>query len=183
MGQAKNKPRRAENQAFAKARYIRGSDRKLNLVAAMIRGKSAQQALIELQFSPRRMARDVKKVLESAIANAENNHGLDVDRLFVKTAVVGKALVMKRFHARARGRSSVIEKPFSNLTIYVEEGDAAAPQKAKKAVKKETAKKKPAAKGVKKADSDKPKAAAKKKEGAKVKKDTKADKADKGTQE
>lgn len=185
MGQAKNQPRRTESQAFAKARHIRGSDRKLNLVAAMIRGKAVQQALVELQFSPRRMAREVKKVLESAIANAENNHGLDVDRLFVKTAVVGKTLVMKRFHARGRGRSSSIEKPFSNLTIYVEEAQAGAPKKAaaqKAPAKKDAAGKKPAA--AKTAAGDKPKAKTKAAAG-KTTKTAKAGKAkaDKGTQE
>ena len=92
-------------------------------VAQIIRGKSAQSALAELTFSPRRIARDVKKVLQSAIANAENNHQLDVDRLYVKEASVGRALVMKRFHARGRGRSAGIQKAFSNLTVIVRERD------------------------------------------------------------
>ena len=133
MSKQAKKPRRAENQALAKARYIKGSERKLNLLAQMIRGKSAQKALIALEFSRRRMSVDVKKVLEAAIANAENNHSLDVDRLFVKEATVGKTMVMRRFHARGRGRSAAVEKPFSNITIIVEErasGDA--PKKAKK---------------------------------------------------
>src|SRR5688500_2331244 len=130
MSKTAKKPRRAENQAIAKARYIKGSERKLNLLAQLIRGKAAQKALIDLQFSRRRMAVDVRKVLEAAIANAENNHDLDVDRLFVKEAIVGKTLVMGRFHARGRGRSASIEKPFSNISITVEERSAGeAPKK------------------------------------------------------
>jgi large subunit ribosomal protein L22 len=94
---------------------------KLNLVAQLIRGKDAGRALTDLQFSTRRMANEVKKVLEAAIANAENNHDLDVDRLYVAEASVGKTLIMKRFRARARGRAARIHKPFSNLTIVVKE--------------------------------------------------------------
>ena len=159
MGKAANKPRHADNEAIAKARYIRGSERKLNLVAQLIRGKTAQRALVDLEFSMRRMARDVKKVLEAAIANAENNHGLDVDRLYVKEATVGRTMTMKRFHARGRGRSAGIQKPFSNLTIIVRErGEGEEVKKtAKKAVKKDAAKagktaekKTPAKKGGKK---------------------------------
>ncbi|MDR3517363.1 MAG: 50S ribosomal protein L22 [Azospirillaceae bacterium] len=117
-----NAPRRvAEIEAMAFAKMIRSSARKLNLVAASIRGKTAQAALAELTFSKRRVAEEVKKVLKSAIANAENNHQLDVDRLYVSVATVGRALVMKRFHARARGRGARIEKPFSNLTVIVRE--------------------------------------------------------------
>ena len=124
-------PRRVgETEAAAYATAIRTSPRKLNLVAQIIRGKSAQSALAELTFSPRRIARDVKKVLQSAIANAENNHQLDVDRLYVAEASVGKAAVMKRFHARARGRASSIHKPLSNLTIVVRERAAEAKEKA-----------------------------------------------------
>ena len=100
---------------------IRSSARKLNLVAELIRGKSAQAAVADLTFSKRRVAEEVKKVLQSAIANAENNHQLDVDRLYVAEATVGRALVMKRFHARARGRGARVEKPFSNLTVIVRE--------------------------------------------------------------
>ena len=100
---------------------IRTGGRKLNLLAQSIRGKDADKALADLSFSKRRVARDVIKVLESAIANAENNHQLDVDRLYVAEASVGKALVMKRFRARARGRTGRIEKPFSNLTLIVRE--------------------------------------------------------------
>ena len=100
---------------------LRVSPQKLNLVAQLIRGKKVAAALADLEFSRKRIARDVKKCLESAIANAENNHDLDVDDLVVKEAFVGKALVMKRFHARARGRGARILKPFSNLTIVVRE--------------------------------------------------------------
>ncbi len=107
--------------ALAKARAVRSSARKLNLVAASIRGKSAAAALIQLRFEKRRIAQDVKKVLQAAVANAENNHGLDVDRLYVAEAWVGRAFVMKRFHARGRGKSAGIEKPYSNLTIVVKE--------------------------------------------------------------
>ena len=118
----KAKPRRvADNEAMAKAATIRTSPRKLGHVAGLIRGKNADAALAELTFSHRRVAREVKKVLQSAIANAENNHQLDVDKLFVAEVSVGKALVMKRFHARARGRGARIMKPFSNLTLIVRE--------------------------------------------------------------
>jgi large subunit ribosomal protein L22 len=121
MGKPANPARVAENEARAYAKLIRTSPRKLNLVAQLIRGKAAQAALADLSFSKRRVANEVKKVLQAAIANAENNHQLDVDRLFVREATVGKTLVMKRFHARGRGRSSRVEKPFSNLTISVRE--------------------------------------------------------------
>ena len=116
----------ADNEAKAVARMLRVSPQKLNLVAQLIRGKKVATALADLEFSRKRIARDVKKCLESAIANAENNHNLDVDDLVVSQAFVGKALVMKRFHARARGRGARIEKPFSNLTIVVREVAAAA---------------------------------------------------------
>jgi len=111
----------ADNQAKAIGRNIRISPRKLNLVAQSIRGRSAESALAALTFSPKRIAQDVKKILQSAIANAENNHDLDVDDLVVSEASVGRNLVMKRFHARARGRGARIEKPFSQITIVVEE--------------------------------------------------------------
>jgi large subunit ribosomal protein L22 len=107
------------NKAQAIGRSMRTSPRKLNLVAQSIRGKKADQALNELTFSPKRVARHVKKVLQSAIANAENNHDLDVDDLVVSEASVGKNMVLKRFHARARGRGARIEKPFSQVTIVV----------------------------------------------------------------
>ena len=111
----------AETEAQAITHNIRVSPRKLNLVAAMIRGAQVQSAVHTLTFSKRRIAQTVKKTLESAIANAENNHSLDVDDLVVKEAFVGKALVLKRFHARARGRGARILKPFANLTIVVRE--------------------------------------------------------------
>ena len=112
-----------DSQAKAIGRMIRTSPRKLNLVAQSIRGKKVETALSELTFSPKRVAKVVKKVLESAIANAENNHDLDVDDLVVSEASVGKNLVMKRFHARARGRGASILKPFAQITIVVEERD------------------------------------------------------------
>ncbi|AYO82473.1 MULTISPECIES: 50S ribosomal protein L22 [Methylobacterium] len=110
-----------ENEAKAVARMLRVSPQKLNLVAQMIRGKKVDTALADLEFSRKRISTEVKKCLESAIANAENNHDLDVDDLVVSQAFVGKALVLKRFHARARGRGARILKPFSNLTIVVRE--------------------------------------------------------------
>ena len=120
-------PRRlGENEARAVANMIRVSPRKLNLVAEAIRGLGAQPALAELTFNKRRIARDVKKVLQSAIANAENNHQLDVDRLYVAEAYVGRAFVMKRFHARARGRAGKVVKPWSNLTVVVREREETA---------------------------------------------------------
>ena len=113
-----------ETEAKAVARLLRTSPRKLNLVAQSIRGKSASAALAELTFSKRRIAREAKKVLQAAIANAENNHQLDVDRLVVSEASVGRGFVMRRFHARGRGRSSGIQKPFSQLTVIVKEAEA-----------------------------------------------------------
>jgi large subunit ribosomal protein L22 len=118
--------RLAATEAVAKVRSLRTSARKLNLVAASIRGLKVQRALNELEFSPKRIAQDVRKALYSAVSNAENNHNLDIDSLVVAEAFVGKNLVMKRFHARARGRASRVEKPFSELTIVVREiGEAA----------------------------------------------------------
>ncbi len=115
-------PRRlSDTSAQAIAQSIRTGARKLNVVAGAIRGLSAESALAQLTFSKRRIADQVKRVLQSAIANAENNHQLDVDRLYVAEAFVGKAMVMKRWRARARGRTGRIEKPFSNLTIIVRE--------------------------------------------------------------
>lgn len=149
MSKNANKRRYADNEAMAKARMIKGSERKLNLLAELIRGKSAQKALIDLEFSRKRMSYDVKKVLEAAIANAENNHSLDVDKLFVKEATVGRTMSMHRFHARGRGRSASVEKMFSNITIIVKERGAE--EEAKKSAKKTakaatTAKKQPAKK-------------------------------------
>ncbi len=118
--QAKDR-RLAPSEAMSKVRTLRTSARKLNLVAQSIRGLKVQRALNELEFSPRRIAIDVRKALYSAISNAENNHNLDIDNLVVAEAFVGKNLVMKRFSARARGRSSRIEKPFSEITIVVRE--------------------------------------------------------------
>jgi large subunit ribosomal protein L22 len=126
MSKEANPRRLADNEAKAVARMIRVSPQKLNLLAQLIRGKKVDRALADLEFSRKRIAHEVKKTLESAIANAENNHGLDVDDLIVAQAFVGKALVMKRFHARARGRASRVEKPFSNLTIIVREVEAQA---------------------------------------------------------
>jgi large subunit ribosomal protein L22 len=124
MGKASRPRVLAETQAKAVGRNIRTSPRKLNLVAQSIRGKSAESALNELTFSPKRVAKVVKKVLQSAIANAENNHDLDVDDLVVSEASVGKNLIMKRFHARARGRGARVEKPFAQITVVVEEKQA-----------------------------------------------------------
>ncbi|MCG8503442.1 MAG: 50S ribosomal protein L22 [Sphingomonadales bacterium] len=116
------KPRRlAENEAMAVATFVRGSPQKLNLVAESIRGLAVAKALTSLEFNRRRMAHEVRKVLQSAIANAENNHNLDVDQLVVAEASVGKALTMKRFRPRARGRVGRIRKPFSRLRIVVRE--------------------------------------------------------------
>ena len=125
MGKRSNPRRVAENEAKAYARAIRTSPRKLDLVAQSIRGLTAEGALNQLSFSRRRIARDVRKVLQSAIANAENNHMLDVDRLVVAEASVGRGMVIKRFRPRARGRIGRVEKPFSNLTVIVREREEA----------------------------------------------------------
>ena len=121
------KGRRVESaEAMAKVRTLRISPQKLNLVAQSIRGLKVQQALNELEFSRKRIARDVRKALYSAISNAENNHNLDIDSLVVAEAYVGKNLIMKRFSPRARGRATRVEKPFSEITIVVRElGEAA----------------------------------------------------------
>ena len=119
MGKEQNPRRVADNEAMAKTKMLRTSPQKLNLVAAMIRGKKVDRALSDLTFSKRRIAGDVKKCLQSAIANAENNHNLDVDGLVVAEAWVGKNLVMKRGRPRARGRYGKIMKPFSEITIKV----------------------------------------------------------------
>ena len=121
MSKPKHERSLDETEAQAVLRNLRVSPRKLNLVAAMIRNQPAGAAVAQLTFSKRRIAHQVKKALESAIANAENNHQLDVDRLVVTRAEVGRAIVMKRFHARGRGRSSRIEKWFSHLRIVVQE--------------------------------------------------------------
>jgi large subunit ribosomal protein L22 len=153
-----NNPRKVDDQsALAVARSLRTSPRKLNLVAQMIRGKSAAAALVMLSFSPRRIAKEVKKVLQSAIANAENNHQLDIDRLVVVEATVGNAFVMRRMRPRAKGRGAPIQKPFSSLRVVVRETEevkkedkkAAKSQPKKPAAKSEA---KPAAQAAKKKD-------------------------------
>ena len=121
MGKPKRERTLADNEARAMTRMLRVSPRKLNLVAASIRGKKVGSAIADLTFSRKRIAQDVKKTLMSAIANAENNHDLDIDNVVVDEAHVGKAFVINRFQARARGRVGRIEKPFSNLTIVVRE--------------------------------------------------------------
>ncbi len=131
MGKAKGERRIADNEAKAVTRNIRVSPQKLNLVASAIRGKKVERALADLTFSRKRIAKDVKKTLESAIANAENNHGLDVDALVVAEAHVGKNLVMKRMQPRARGRVGRILKPFSQLTVIVREVEESAAQEGK----------------------------------------------------
>ncbi|BAK68235.1 MULTISPECIES: 50S ribosomal protein L22 [Sphingobium] len=121
MGKAKAPRRVSENEALAVGTQIRGSAQKLNLVAALIRGRKVEDAMNVLAFSKRAMAVDVRKVLASAVANAENNHNLDVDALVVAEASVGKSFTMKRFHARGRGKSTRILKPFSRVRIVVRE--------------------------------------------------------------
>jgi large subunit ribosomal protein L22 len=121
MGKKQTPRALKDNEAKAILRVMRVSPQKLNLVATQIRGKKVETALAELAFSPKRIARDVRKTLESAVANAENNHGLDTDALVVAEAFVGRSLVMKRIMARARGRASRILKPYSHLTIVVRE--------------------------------------------------------------
>ncbi len=121
MGQQANPSRTSEKEARAYGKYFKTSPQKLNLVAQTIRGKNAGRALVDLEFSKRRVAQDVLKLLQSAIANAENNHGLDVDQLVVSEAHVGKSMGLKRFRARARGRAARIEKKVSNMTIVVKE--------------------------------------------------------------
>jgi large subunit ribosomal protein L22 len=126
MGKAKRERVLKDNEAQAVLHMVRTSPRKLNLVAQLIRGKKVAAALADLEFSQKRIAKSVKKTLQSAIANAENNHQLDVDNLVVAEAHVGKALVMKRFNPRARGRVGRIMKPFSNLTVVVREVEESA---------------------------------------------------------
>lgn len=119
MGKAKNAPKQASNEARAVLRMYRSSPQKLNLLAQQIRGLPVQKAIDEMQFSRKRAATDVRKLLKSAVANAENNHDLDIDSLVVAEAHVGKNLVMKRIRARARGRAARIMKPFSQLTVVL----------------------------------------------------------------
>ncbi len=125
MGKAAAPRKVGDKEALAVGNTIRGSSRKLNLVAQMIRGRKVEEAMSILKFSPKAMAEDVRKVLASAIANAENNHNLDVDALIVAEASVGKSISMKRFMTRARGRSSRIVKPFSRLRVVVREQEEA----------------------------------------------------------
>jgi large subunit ribosomal protein L22 len=161
MSQKANPKRTKANEARAYGKYIPGSAQKLNLLAQMIRGKKAGRALVDLQFSKRRVAQDVRKVLQSAIANAENNHNLDVDRLIVAEATVGKTLKLKRFHARGRGRAAAVEKKFSNITITVREVDAnAQAKKPKEKSKNSGAKPEGSAKSKSKPAAKKAKAAA-----------------------
>jgi large subunit ribosomal protein L22 len=131
MGKAKRERVLSESEAKAVVRNLRVSPQKLNLLAQLIRGKKVESALADLEFSRKRIAKDVRKCVMSAVANAENNHGLDVNELVVSQAYVGKNLVIRRFHARGRGRMSAIQKPFSQLTVIVKE-------KAQEAATKET---------------------------------------------
>ncbi len=126
MAKAKNPPKQAANESRAVLRMYRSSPQKLNLLAQQIRGMPIQRALNEMKFSPKRPAKDVYKLLQSAVANAENNHGLDIDSLVVAEAHVGKNLVMKRIRARARGRAARIVKPFSQLTIVLRDNSQSA---------------------------------------------------------
>jgi large subunit ribosomal protein L22 len=140
MGKQALERQLAPNEAKAVANRLRISPRKLNLVAGMIRGMSVNNALTQLTFSSKRVAEEVKKALQSAIANAENNHNLNVDSLYVKEAYVGKNLVMKRMHTRGRGRSARVLRPFANLTLIVhEKGEDVAPKKAKKTAAQKSA--------------------------------------------
>ncbi len=143
MGKPSHERRLPENEAQAIVKSLRISTQKLNLVATMIRGKKVDKALAELEFSQKRIANDVRKCVMSAVANAENNHGLDVNDLVVSEAYVGKNMVLKRFHARGRGRGSSILKPFSQLTVVVRQVEAEKEEDAPK--KKAAAKAKPAA--------------------------------------
>jgi large subunit ribosomal protein L22 len=158
MGQKENPRRTTDTQARAVGSNIRVSPRKLNLVAQQIRGRRVEDALNVLTFSEKRIARDVKKILQSAIANAENNHDLDVDDLVVAEASVGRTIVMKRFHARARGRGARVEKPFAQITIMLEEKK---PEKVEKKVNLSPERRKPDHPKAKAEGGDKPKAKAK----------------------
>jgi len=133
MGKAKRERELGESEARAVARNLRVSPQKLNLLAQLIRGKRVDTALAELEFSRKRIAQDVRKCVMSAVANAENNHGLDVNDLVVAQAHVGKNLVMRRFHARGRGRMSPVEKRFAQLTVIVKEVEAQARQRGRPA--------------------------------------------------
>ena len=168
MGKTATQRQLADNEALAVGRMIRTSPQKLNLLAQLIRGKKAETAINDLTFSRRRVAGQVKKVLESAIANAENNHALDVDNLTVAEAYVGKNLVMKRYRPRAKGRAGSILKPFSQLTIVLRESEEDIKAKPKKTKTKEKAKAKTEAKAKAKTEA-KPKTQAKQESKAKPK--------------
>ncbi|MBP7252431.1 MAG: 50S ribosomal protein L22 [Alphaproteobacteria bacterium] len=138
MGKQKTQRRIGDDSAKAIATTIRSSARKLNLVAASIRGMKVAEAVTALDYTKRRVAKDVKRVLQAAVANAENNHQLDVDKLVVAEASVGRAFVMKRWMARGRGKSSGVEKPFSNLTVVVQEKEIVAKRTKSKTPAKKT---------------------------------------------
>lgn len=142
MGKPSRERALPDNEAKAVARNLRVSPQKLNLVAGLIRGKKVDQAIADLEFSRKRIANDVRKCVMSAVANAENNHGLDVNELIVAEAWVGKNLIMRRFMARGRGRAASVTKPFSQITVIVRQTDedAKAKKKAKKAEAKSKAK-------------------------------------------
>jgi large subunit ribosomal protein L22 len=193
MGKQKRERSLPENEAMAVARNLRVSPRKLNLVAGLIRGKKVDTALADLEFSRKRIAQDVKKCVMSAVANAENNHNLDVNDLVVSEAYVGKNLVMKRFAARGRGRASSILKPFSQITVIVRQTEEDDEGKGRVKKSKPKAGKKPAAKESKAKDGKGAKSSAKsgakssekaakgEKPAAKAKKSSKAGKATKET--
>ena len=139
MGKPSRERSLPENEAKAVARNLRVSPQKLNLVAGLIRGKKVDAALADLEFSRKRIAQDVRKCVMSAVANAENNHQLSIDQLVVAEAYVGKNLVMKRFHARGRGRASMVHKPFSQITVVVREVAEEAEKKSKGRKRSKTA--------------------------------------------
>ncbi len=183
MGKAKRERSLPDNEARAVVRNLRVSPRKLNLVAGLIRGKKVDHALADLEFSRKRIAQDVRKGVMSAVANAENNHNLDVNDLIVSEAWVGKNLVMKRFHARGRGRASSIMKPFSQITIIVRQTEDDGSKKKRPKKTEETAKSAPKSGGkpAAQAKGDKPQKAAKSEKPAAATKTAKAEKAGKET--
>lgn len=169
MSQQANAKRTKDNEARAYGKFLKTSPQKLNLLAQMIRGKKASRALIDLEFSKRRIAKEVRKVLMSAVSNAENNHNLDVDRLVITSATVGRTLKMKRFHARGRGRAAGVEKKFSNITIIVGEAEEKVKKQRKSSPEKTAAAKAAKPKADKAEKTEKPKAKkSEKSEGAKA---------------
>jgi large subunit ribosomal protein L22 len=170
MSQSANPKRTKDNEARAYGKFLKTSPQKLNLVAQLIRGKKASRALVDLEFSKRRIAKEVRKVLLSAVSNAENNHNLDVDRLVVTSATVGRTLKMKRFHARGRGRAAGVEKKFSNITIIVGEAEEKVKKQKKSSPERAAAAKaaKPKAEKSEKTEKPKAKKSEKKSEGAKA---------------